>query len=101
MDEIESLCRLCEAGGNSGAIGGRRLKLQERILPLRMLNMYNWRSPSQRIAEKRDASFSIGCAGYLPSTNGNMPNGYSPTHLPPGMEMSIWALHSILLKRRV
>ena len=61
----------------------------------------NWRSPSQRIAEKRDASFSIGCAGCLPSTNGNMPNGYSLTHLLPGMETSIWALHSILLKGRV
>ena len=76
---------------NRYAASVRRLKLQERILPLRMLNMYNWRSPSQRIAEKRDASFSIGCAGCLPSTNGNMPNGYSPMHLLPGMEMSIWA----------
>ncbi len=47
---------------NRYAASVRRLKLQERILPLRMLNMYNWRSPSQRIAEKRDASFSIGCA---------------------------------------
>ena len=42
---------------NRYAASVRRLKLQERILPLRMLNMYNWRSPSQRIAEKRDASF--------------------------------------------
>ena len=90
MNEIESLCRLCEAVETAGA-----------VLPLRMLNMYNWRSPSQRIAEKRDASFSIGCAGCLPSTNGNMPNGYSLTHLLPGMETSIWALHSILLKGRV
>ena len=61
MNEIESLCRLCEAV----------------------------------------ETFSIGCAGCLPSTNGNMPNGYSPTHLLPGMETSIWALHSILLKGRV
>lgn len=35
----------------------KRLKLQERILLLPMLNMYNWRLPSQRIAEKRDVSF--------------------------------------------
>lgn len=35
----------------------KRLKLQERILLRPMLNMYNWRLPSQRIAEKRDASF--------------------------------------------
>lgn len=90
MNEIESLCRLCEAVETAGA-----------DIALRMLNMYNWRSPSQRIAEKRDASFSIGCAGCLPSTNGNMPNGYSLTHLLPGMETSIWALHSILLKGRV
>ena len=56
----------------------KRLKLQERILLLPMLNMYNWRLPSQRIAEKRDASFSTVCAGRPPSTNVNMPNGYSP-----------------------
>ena len=40
----------------------KRLKLQERILLLPMLNMYNWRLPSQQIAEKRDASFSTVCA---------------------------------------
>ena len=82
MDEIESLCRLCEAVETAGA----DIAVS---------------TASQRIAEKRDASFSIGCAGCLPSTNGNMPNGYSPMHLLPGMEMSIWALHSILLKGRV
>ena len=43
----------------------KRLKLQERILLLPMLNMYNWRLPSQRIAEKRDASFSTVCAGRI------------------------------------
>ena len=37
----------------------------------------------------------------LPEVVWNMPNGYSPMHLLPGMEMSIWALHSILLKGRV
>ena len=84
MDEIESLCRLCEAVETAGAD----------IAP-------TYAEYVQRIAEKRDASFSIGCAGCLPSTNGNMPNGYSPMHLLPGMEMSIWALHSILLKGRV
>lgn len=90
MDEIESLCRLCEAVETAGAD----------IAPT-YAEYVQLASPSQRIAEKRDASFSIGCAGCLPSTNGNMPNGYSLTHLLPGMEMSIWALHSILLKGRV
>ena len=79
MDEIESLCRLCEAVEIAGAD----------IAPT--------------YAEYVQLAFAIAtdCAGCLPSTNGNMPNGYSLTHLLPGMETSIWALHSILLKGRV
>lgn len=51
MTDIESLHRLTEAVETAGAD----------IAPT-MLNMYNWRLPSQRIAEKRDASFSTVCA---------------------------------------
>ena len=60
MDEIESLCRLCEAVEIAGAD----------IAPTYAELCTTGVSPSQRIAEKRDASFSIGCAGCLPSTNG-------------------------------
>lgn len=90
MDEIESLCRLCEAVETAGAD----------IAPTYAEYVQLAFAIATDCGEA-GREFSIGCAGYLPSTNGNMPNGYSPTHLPPGMEMSIWALHSILLKRRV
>ena len=63
-----------------------------------MLNMYNWRLLSQRIAEKRDASFSTVCAGRPPSTNVNMPNGYSPMLSLPGMGKYTWVRLSILPK---
>lgn len=85
MTDIESLRRLTEA-----------VETARRILLLPMLNMYNWRLPSQRIAEKRDASFSTVCAGRPPSTNVNMPNGYSPMLSLPDMGKCTWVRLSIL-----
>lgn len=42
---------------NRYAASVRRLKLQERILPLRMLNMYNWAFAIATDCGEADASF--------------------------------------------
>ena len=65
-----------------------------------ILNTYNCHSPSQRIAVKQDVTFSIACAGCLPSISANMPNGYSPTHSTPNVEKCTWAPLSTWPKRR-
>lgn len=90
MDEIESLCRLCEAVETAGAD----------IAPTYAEYVQLAFAIATDCGEAGREFFHRLCR-CLPSTHGNMPNGYSPMHLLPGMEMSIWALHSILLKGRV
>ena len=76
MTDIESLRRLTEAVETAGAD----------IAPT--------------YAEYVQLAFAIAtdCAGYLPSTNGNMPNGYSPMLSLPDMGKCTWVRLSILPK---
>ena len=89
MDEIESLCRLCEAVETAGAD----------IAPTYAEYVQLAFAIATDCGEAGREFFHRLCR-VSANTNGNMPNGYSLTHLLPGMEMSIWALHSILLKGR-
>ena len=90
MTDIESLCRLCEAVETAGAD----------IAPTYAEYVQLAFAIATDCGEAGREFFHRLCR-VSAKYERNMPNGYSPTHLPPGMEMSIWALHSILLKRRV
>ena len=85
MTDIESLRRLTEAVETAGAD----------IAPT-YAEYVQLAFAMQRIAEKRDASFSTVCAGCPPSTNVNMPNGYSPMPSLPDMGKCTWVRLSIL-----
>ena len=84
MTDIESLRRLTEAVETAGAD----------IAPT-YAEYVQLAFAMQQIAEKRDASFSTVCAGCPPSTNVNMPNGYSPMLSLPGMGKYTWVRLSI------
>mgnify|MGYP001764219421 FL=1 len=89
MDEIESLCRLCEAVETAGAD----------IAPTYAEYVQLAFAIATDCGEAgRD--FSIACAGCLPSISANMPNGYSPTHSTPNVEKCTWAPLSTWPKRR-
>lgn len=90
MDEIESLCRLCEAVETAGAD----------IAPTYAEYVQLAFAIATDCGEAGREFFHRLCR-VSAKYERNMPNGYSPMHLLPGMEMSIWALHSILLKGRV
>ena len=81
---LENLRQLTEAVRMAGA-----------DIALPTLNMYNWLSPSQTIAEKRDAMISSPSAPFPPNTTKKMHKHCSRTRFMPIKKIYIWEPYSI------